>query len=175
MGHGGEDGLRTATSLAGPAGGYDFGDGVAVPRATGGNGCRDRVSCRGGMGHADVGPVGLGGGGMGANVSDIHADVEVVQAEALVGTIAAYSGPSVHADDLGLGAEVLDEEGRGVEGADILTQEPVRPGLGGGGPIRRGGRRPQWSVILRLCPRWSGLSAGRQRVREVPPPLWGRP
>ena len=119
-------------------------------------------------------PVGLGGGGMGANVGDIHADVEVVRAEPLVGTIAAYIGPSVHADDRGLGVEVLDEEGRGVEGADLLSQVPVRPALGGGGPIRRGGRRPRWSVLLRPYPRWSGLSAGRRRFREVPPPLWGR-
>ena len=161
-------------SLAGAAGGYDFGDGVAVSRATGGNGCRDRVSCRGGMGHADVGPVGLGGGGMGANVGDIHADVEVVRAEPLLRTTAAYGRPSVHADDRGLGAEVLDEKGRGVEGADLLSQVPVRPALGGGGPIRRGGRRQRWSVLLRPYPRWSVQGAGRRRFREAPPPLWGR-
>ena len=85
-----------------------------------------------------------------------------------------YGRPSVHADDRGLGVEVLDEKGRGVEGADVLSQVPIRPALGGGGPIRRGGRRQRWSVILRPYPRWSVQGAGRRRFREVPPPLWGR-
>ena len=94
--------------LADPVGGYDFGDGVAVSRASDGNGRRDRVSCRWGMGHADVGVVGLGGGGMWGVMSAIYTPMlKWYGVNRLLGTIAAYIGPSVHADDRGLGAEIL--------------------------------------------------------------------
>ena len=115
-GHGGQDGVCSTGSFTGTSGRDCLWNGVALRRATGGGGGGDRVSCCRDMGHAFVGPVVLGCGGVGVEVCAVHTDVEVVRAGPMACTYFASGWGPVHTNDPGLGAEELDGEGRGVEG-----------------------------------------------------------
>ena len=152
-------------SSAGPVGGYDFGDGV---------GCISGLPAAmcAGIGLAAVGvwdtPTWVllvsGAGGWGLMSAIYTPMLKWYRLNCWWGPLLPIAGLSVHADDRGLGAEVLDEKGRGVEGADLLSQMPVRPSLGAGDPIRPGRKK---AAMVSVTPAIPTMVRAKRRSSEI--------